>query len=231
MKVLLVFFLSLLLSMTLQAQHPPDDERVAILLSGRKNPEDQEIIASLGIGSLDSLLTRLKGEQDQNKVPLYCRLIGLKYRQFSKELTREKKREIITTLCSKIRAIKDEGSTSYLIQSSLEDMHGIHHPEILQLIDAYLESDVEWTRKAAQSLKDSLKSTAIEPEEDTPPLATPVPKPPPVVQTPIAKIAPKSKSPTSTPSAEPASSTRWPVVAAGVAAALGLLWVWLKKQR
>jgi len=201
MKTHIALLLPLLLSMTLQAQQPADDERVVALLSGKKNPGDEEIIASLGIDSLEFLLTRLKGEQAQNKVPIYSRLIGLKYRQFSKDLTSEKKTEIMTTLCAKIGAIKDEGITASLIQGSLWQLQGINHPAVLQLIDTYLKSDVEWTRKAAQFLKDSLKSTTMEPEEDAPPLASSatVPNPPRVVQPTAPEKTTEQKSATSAP--------------------------------
>lgn len=232
MKTLLASFLSLLLCIMAQAQHPTDDEKVATLLSGRKNPGDQEIIASLGIGSLDSLLTRLNGEQDQNKVPVYCRLIGLKYRQFSEHLTPKKRTEIIMLLCSKIRAIEDNGQTAYLIHSSLDHLHGINDPAVLQLIEFYSKSGVDWTRKAAQSLRGSLSGTGSKPEADRQPLeAEPESEVPTLVEPLAQEQAPKSKPTVSTPIAELGSSMPWNFILVLVVAALGLLWLLLKKRR
>src|SRR5690606_31301356 len=39
------------------------------------------------------------------------------------------------------------------------------------------------------------------------------------------------KSASSTPVDKPSPPTRWPVVAVGIVAALGLLWVWIKKRK
>lgn len=216
--------------MILHAQQAADDDKVATLLSGRKNPGDQQVIASLGIGSLDSLLVRLKSEHEQNKLPIYARLIGLKYRQFSESLTPAKKTEIITLICSKIKAIKDEGQTAYLIQSSLEHLHGIDHPAVLQLTEEYSKSDVEWTRKAAQTLKATLSGSEV--EQAGPilaPRATPTPQPPPVVQPPTPK-APEPRPALPTPKKETTSSTPWAVVAVVVVAAICLLVLLLKRR-
>lgn len=230
MRKHLVLFMSVSLSMILQAQQATDDDKVATLLSGRKNPGDQQVIASLGIGSLDSLLARLKSEHAQNKVPIYARLIGLKYRQFSENLTPAKQTEIITLICSKIKAIKDEGQTAYLIQSSLEHLHGIDHPAVLQLTEEYSKSDVEWTRKAAQSLKATLSGSEVEQAGPiSAPRATPTPQPPPVVRPPTPE-APEAKPTPTTPSVETASSTPWSIIVVLIVAALGLLWLLLKRR-
>jgi hypothetical protein len=227
MRMHLTLLLSLLLNMTAEAQQSTDNGRIATLLSGRKNPGDQEIIISSRIDSLGPLLSSLKIEQDQNKVPIYCRLIGLKYRQFYEQLTLEKRNEIITLLISRI---KDEGQTAYLIHSSLEHLHGINHPAVLQLIEFYSNSDVDWTRDAAQSLKGSLLGATSELEGDSSlHEIIPTPKPPSVVQPPTLTKEHNAKLPA--PSEKPTSSTPWSIGVLLVITAVGLLWLVLKKPK
>lgn len=62
--------------------------------------------------------------------------------------------------------------------------------------------------------------------------SAPTPIPPPVVQqpTPTPKKAPEPKPTQSTPNDEPASSTPWRIIVVLVVAAIGLLWLLLKRR-
>jgi hypothetical protein len=226
MRIRCLIFLPLILCAVVHSQPASEDASIATLLTGRKNPGDQEAIAALGIGSIDILMNHLAVEQDQNKLPIYARLIGIKYRQFSDGLTPDKQAEILTSLSAKIREIKDEYPSAYLIQSSLNDLQGINHPVVRQLIDVYLRSDVEWTKNAAQSLKDSLTETPTATKST--PIQPPVTAP--------QESAPSSKSKVTeakpvTLSTEPKSSTPWSGVAVLIVAAIGLVWLLLKRKR
>lgn len=225
MRIRCLIFLPLILCAVVHSQPASDDASIATLLTGRKNPGDQEAIAALGIGSLDILMNHLAGEQDQNKLPIYARLIGIKYRQFSEGLTPDKQAKILTALGAKIREIKDEYPSAYLIQSSLNDLQGINHPVVRQLTDVYLRSDVEWTKNAAQSLKDSLTGAPAPTGGKS--IALPVLAP--------HDSAPhsKAKAPEAKPvtlSEEPAS-TQWLVWGVMIVAATGLLWLLLKRRQ
>lgn len=162
MKILFISLLWLFSIPVARAQQQrSDDEWVAILLVGKKFPGDHEVIASLGINSIDSLMLRLRDESHQNSLPRYSYLIGVKYRQFSEKLTPEKRSQILIPLCSKIKAIKDEGTSSYLIQSSIGSLHGIDHPALRELVELYIQSDIDSTREAARSLKGSFNKSSL----------------------------------------------------------------------
>lgn len=83
--------------------------------------------------------------------------------------------------------------------------------------------DLEWSQAV-----DLAKTLVDNPSESEPqrPHTTSEPMPAPQVPEPV-----KSPQTEPTPAEEPSSSTRWPVVAVVVVAALGLLWVLLKKRK
>lgn len=226
MRMPCLIIVYLILIPVLRSQVTPDDGSLTTLLSGRKNPGDQEAIAKLGISSIDILMDRLAAEQDANKLPIYARLIGIKYRQFADQLTPSKKTEILTELCAKIQGIKDEGPSSYLIQSCLKNLEGINHPTVKQMTEVFLLSPVEWTKSAAESLNRSLVKMPENKESA-------VSEPPATRVSHERAQSPKSQvtEPTASTSSEgPASSTPWGLIGLLIAAALGLL-VFLIKRR
>lgn len=75
-----------------------------------------------------------------------------------------------------------------------------------------------WPVAVASSSSDALKQTM------------PTPKPPLVVQLSASKNTAEAK-PTPTPSEEPASSTPWSIIVVFIVAAIGLLWLLLKKRK
>ena len=226
MKLMFYILFQLALCSMLYSQNIIDEARITALLSGKKGDDDQEVIASLGIDSIDVFVDRLLKEREQNKLPIYASLIGIKYRQFSDGLTPNKQTKILTALSAKIREIKDEAQSAYLIQSSLNHLQGINHPVVRQLIDVYLRSDVEWTKNAAQSLKDSLTKT---------PTATKnTPIQPPVTAPQESATPSKSKVTEAKPSAlsgERTVSTSWSVVTVLIVAAITLAWLVLKSRK
>ena len=220
MKIILSGLVQLLLTIILHAQ--VNESQINALLSGKKNDADQEIIASLGVDSIDVFLDRLSKENDQNKLPLYVKIVGIKYRQFSDTFSPIRKEQILTALSFKIREVSDVPPRAYLIQSSLAHLSGINHPVISQLADVYMRSGDEWTKSAAQALKDSVREKQHRAlEKDTSPVPT--------QQPPIPK-EPEAKSTTSSPGEEPASSTPWSIIVVLIVAALGLLWLLLKRR-
>ena len=94
-------------------------------------------------------------------------------------------------------------------------------------------------RLKGESPKIDLKRTALPKQQSTtapsstvnapPESREATPKPPPVVQPQAPKKALEAK-PTSSPSEEPASSTPWSVIVILIVAALGLLWLVLKRR-
>jgi hypothetical protein len=68
------------------------------------------------------------------------------------------------------------------------------------------------------------------PSKSLPPTASSTVIPPPSVQSTALKKAPEAK-PTSTPSEEPTSSTPWSIIVVLIVAAIGLLWLVLKKRK
>ncbi|MGV3533966.1 MAG: hypothetical protein ACO1QR_16475 [Chthoniobacteraceae bacterium] len=139
------------------SQPASEEESISKLLTGKKDPEDQETIAALGIGSLDILVNRLMAEQGGDMVPMYARLIGIKYRQFAGELLPEKQERILMALAAKIAEIEDVRPTSYLIQGALSQLQGIDHSVVRQLVDKYSHSNQAWTRGTAQQLASSIQ--------------------------------------------------------------------------
>jgi hypothetical protein len=223
MRVLAFILIVMSLSGELHSQSTSDDEKISRLLTGRKNPSDEDAIASLGVGALDSLVKRLEAEQDLNKLPLYSRLISIKYRQFAASLPASKKARILDVLCSKIRNVRDEGSTAYLIQSALGHLHGMSEPQVLQLAEGYLRSQTEWTRKAAQGLRASMLDESQPAKfEDQHPAAPPIPA---GVKKPDAQPSRPIQ-----PNQGSTSSTPWSIIVILIVAASGLLWLVLKRR-
>jgi hypothetical protein len=157
MKMLISLCLLWLSCGMLCSQSVSEEQSISKLLTGKKDPEDQETIAALGIGSLDILVNRLMVEQEIDILPIYARLIGVKYRQFERELPPEKQERILMALAAKIAEIEDVRPTSYLIQGALSQLQGIDHSVVKQLVDKYSHSNQAWTRGAAQQLASSIQ--------------------------------------------------------------------------
>ncbi len=109
-----------------------------------------------------------------------------------------------------------------------------------EIVTTLLGSENEWTRRWAEyvqpRLKDLINAPTSKNHETSPPPAPKTqiistPKPLQAVQQPTPRNASEAKPTKSAPSEEPASSTPWSIIVVLIVAAIGLLWLLVKKRK
>ena len=142
------------------------------------------------------------------------------------------------------------GACSYLEVRALEAItrNKDFREDVAKLLEEYIASNppandgtlpslrnnfpnlIEGATRVIATIRNTDKPAApSSPQSDPFAQPTPTPKPPPVVQPPAPKKAPEAK--TVTPSEEPTSPTPWSIIVVLIVAAIGLLWLLVKKRK